>query len=102
MVTGFIHQTQVEKAIRRAERFLAPEVVPIRYSFDDDWSGEPSVFFRILLTDTASDPATLSEVAQRISMRLADEARTDEIGLHAYFNFRSESEQAAIKDPAWA
>ena len=31
-----------------------------------------------------------------------NEVRSDEIGFHAYFNFRSESEQAKLNEPAWA
>jgi hypothetical protein len=31
-----------------------------------------------------------------------NQLKTDENGVHAYFNFRSQSEAASIKDPAWA
>ena len=56
----------------------------------------------IILTDKASKPENLREVAQRVSLKLMDEAKTDESGLQAYFSFRSRSEQAKLKEPAWA
>jgi hypothetical protein len=31
-----------------------------------------------------------------------NQLKTDENGVHAYFNVRSQSEAASIKDPAWA
>ena len=31
-----------------------------------------------------------------------NEAKTDEHGLYAYFDFRSAAEQAKLQDPAWA
>jgi hypothetical protein len=45
--------------------------------------------------------AILGVLAQRISLALRNQARTDEAGLHAYFNFRSVSEQQKLQDPAW-
>ena len=65
-------------------------------------SGEPSIFFRILVSDAAGHPANLKDLAQRVALLLMNEVQTDEFGLHAYFNFRSESEQAALREPAWA
>lgn len=100
--SGFVHQNQIEKAVQRAQKALAPNVIRIRYSLGNDWTGDPSIFFRVVLSDTASRPSNLQKVAQRVTLRLINEVRSDEFGLHAYFNFRSESEQAQIKEPAWA
>ncbi len=99
---GFVREPEVDEAILRVQQALGPDVVRIRYSYDNDWSGEPSLFFRILLSDAASRPSNLKEIAQRVTSRLVNEVRTDDYGIHAYFNFRSESEQAALRDPAWA
>jgi hypothetical protein len=98
---GFVHQGKVEEAVRRAENALRPDVVLIRYSIGDDWSGDPSIFFRILLSDEASRPDRLQQVAQRVGERIVDEVRSDEFGFHAYFNFRSKSEQDKLQEPAW-
>jgi len=44
----------------------------------------------------------IASCAQRIALTLMNHLRTDENGVHAYFNFRSQSEAARIDDPAWA
>ena len=98
---GYIHQPPIEQAVLATLNALGPDVVRIRYSFGTDWSGEPSIFFRIVLSDAASRPARLKEVSQRVALRLMNEVMSDEFGVHAYFNFRSESEQAALKEPDW-
>ncbi len=99
--SGFVHQNQIEKAVQRAQKALTPGVVRIRYSIGNDWTGDPSIFFRVVLSDAASRPSNLQKVAQRVKLRLMNEVRSDEFGFHAYFNFRSESEQAKLKEPAW-
>jgi hypothetical protein len=99
---GFVNQSQVESGIQRAKRALAPAVVRILYNFGSDWTGDPSVFFRIVLSDEASSKAQLSEIAQRVALTILNEVKAEELGLHSYFNFRSLSEQEELKDPAWA
>jgi len=64
--------------------------------------GYASIFFKIVLSDQSSGPAKLREVAQRVALTLMNEVKTDENGVHAYFNFRSQSEVAQMNDPAWA
>jgi len=97
----FVHQRAFDSAIRNVEDSFSFQVVHIRHSFGEDASGAPAVFFRILVRDEAAPLARLREFAQRISIDLMDAARTDENGLHAYFEFRSASEQARLQDPDW-
>lgn len=99
--TALVHQRALDSAIRDVENSFSSQVVRIRRSFGDDASGAPSIFFRVLVRDEAAPIAHLREFAQRISIALMDAARTDENGLHAYFNFRSVSEQARLHDPDW-
>jgi hypothetical protein len=101
MPTQYIHQPPVDKAIETVRRQV-PGIVRIRYSLDSDWTGDPSIFFRILLSDAASRPGNhLREIAQRVTLLLMNEVRSEEFGLHAYFNFRSESEQKALRESDW-
>lgn len=100
--SAWIHQSKIDSAVKRAERVLKPDVVRIRYSFAPDWIGEQSIFFRIVLSDEASRQDRLSDTAQRVSLALVREVHTEEMGLHAYFNFRSQSEQAQLREPAWS
>lgn len=93
---------QLRADIQRAAQSLGPDVVRINFEPGFDWMGFASIFFHIVLTDHASRPARLREVAQRVELYLMNALGTDENGVHAYFNFRSQSEVARMKDPAWA
>ena len=98
----FVHQGKIEKAVARAAKALAPDVVRIRYSLGEDWSGSGAVFFRVLLSDSASHPSNLREIATRVKSTVFNAVKPDELGLEAYFNFRSASEQAELKELIWA
>jgi len=71
------------------------------YSFAADSLGDQSLFFRVVITDDAATPARLRETTQKIKSRILKEIKAEELGLQTYFNFRSNSEQRALKDPFW-
>ncbi len=102
VLNRYVNRQEVDAAVERAAQSLAPDVVRIRYSFDDDWTGDPSIFFRVLISDEAASRPRLSDLAHVVSSRLRNEVRTDELGIHAYFNYRSLSEQSELNEPAWA
>lgn len=77
------------------------EVVKIRYSISHDWSGDPAIFFRILLSDDASRHEVLGDVTRRVERELFDDRDWAESGYTPYFNFRSKSEHDKMRDPAW-
>jgi hypothetical protein len=67
-----------------------------------DATGVAAIFFRVLLSDPASREDRLYETTQRISQKILSTVKpTEKFGVEAYFNFRSSSEQAKLKDPAW-
>ena len=99
--SAFVHQGRIKSAVAKAARALAPDVVRIRYSIGEDWSGAQAVFFRVVLSDRASQ-SHLREVSQRVSSKVLAEVKPFELGLEAYFNFRSASEQAKLREEAWA
>ncbi len=94
--------SEIDAAVRRAEEALRPDVVRIRYSFGEDWTGDPSIFFKVLLTDAASRPAKLGKVVSRAELRIAEEFPGEALGLNWYTSYRSQSEQRELADPAWA
>jgi hypothetical protein len=73
--TGLVHQTQLTNEIAKSIRKLGKEVVRVNYSLGTDSTGEPSIFFRIVLTDAASREDKLAEVTGRIETILFDEIR---------------------------
>jgi hypothetical protein len=99
--SALVNQKKLKASVARAERKLAPDVVRIRYSLEEDWMGEPAVFFRILLSDDASREKRLGETAPRAQRVLADEVDPHQYGLRYYFRVRSASEQAKLKEKSW-
>jgi hypothetical protein len=76
--------------------------VSVQYSFGEDWTADPSIYFGIILSDhAASQEERLGEISRRVRSALLNEVDVEELGLQTYFNFRSESEQSKLKDPNW-
>jgi hypothetical protein len=101
-IPQFVNQQEIEAGVQRAVQALAPTVVRIRYSFEADWTGDPSIFFRVVLRDEAAKKSKLAGIAERIMFILRREVKPEDHGLQAYFNFRTLSEQNEINEPAWA
>ena len=99
---AFVNQTHLANEVEQAIQKLGPEVVRVRYNVGDDMSGDRSIFFRIVLSDDASREARLREIAPAVSSTVLQEVNPEELGLQYYFNFRSVSEQAQLKEESWA
>ena len=99
---SWVNEAEIASGVKRAEAALAPDVVRIRYSLADDWTGDPSIFYRVVLSDAvAAREEELGETAQRVREAVWSEVDAEQYGRHDYFNFRSLSEQAELKDPKW-
>lgn len=96
-----INRAQIEAGIERAAQALSHDVVRIRYSLEDDWTGDPSIFFRVVITDEASRVKSLGELAHSIDRRIEKEVDPLELGLNPYSNFRSLSETLEMKEAEW-
>lgn len=94
-------QSEINAAISEVVRLLAPDVVHIRYDISEDWSGDWAIFFRVVLSDDASK-TRLREVAAKVVWELAARLDFSSMGLFPYHNFRSVSEQAALREETWA
>ena len=69
-----------QEDVDRIARELAPDVVRIRFKLGYDWSDDPAIYFRIILSD---------------SFGLWESDRLP------YFKFRSQSEQEKVREAAW-
>jgi len=98
---NFVDQSKIRAGVKQAESALKPDVVRIMYSFTENVEGNVSLFFRIVISDQAAEPAQLRKTTQRIINKVLHEITAEELGLETYFNFRSRSEQALLKEPAW-
>jgi hypothetical protein len=102
--SGFVQQQQLTDEINGAVRKLdAADVSHVVFAIGEDSTGDPGLFFRIVLTDAASSIDHLSDVADRVSSTLTDLLHPlENWGLIPYFSFRSYSEQHALNDPEWS
>ncbi len=94
-------ETEIESAIAEVERELKPDVIRIRYEIGQDWSDQWSIFFRIVLRDDAVGKR-IGESRQKVVQALARRLDFRVMGVFAYHNFRSESEQARLREEDWA
>lgn len=91
----------LESAVADAARSLAPDVVRIRYTVGEDWSGRPAIHFRAVLSDAASQRSMLLAVTNRVEAAIRAVLDFDAMGLRDYYNFRSQSECKKLKDKDW-
>jgi len=96
-----VDERKIAVGIAKAKKAVGRDVVRIRFNLGEDWTGDPAVYIRVVLTDEASKEERLREVAQRVRKRVRDEIKVEEIGLHPYFFFRSQSETKEYKDATW-
>ena len=90
---------QINAAIRAVMAEESPCVRYIRYSIDQDWTGEWAVFFRVVLSDEAASRTRRNEIISRVISQITDELDLPNLGMMPHFNFRTESEQAELNDP---
>jgi len=95
---AFASQAEFEAAVSRAARGLAP-VVRVIPTLGNDWSGEPAVFFMVILSDAASSRRDqLLNIAEGVSKAIVGQLEpVEQWGVRPYFNFRSQSEQAKLE-----
>jgi hypothetical protein len=101
--TAFAQQAQFQSTVNRVARQLRPQVNDITFALGNDWSGEPAVFFMIILSNTASRREQLLRVTNQVSNTIVQMVQPlEQWGVLPYFNFRSEAEQAKIDRPSLA
>lgn len=102
MPPAVANEAEIDRRVRAAARRLAPDVLRIRYALTLNSTGEESIFFRVVLSDEASSEKNLPLVTRRARTELRKELDFAQFGLYTYFNFRSRSEQAKLKEPSWS
>jgi hypothetical protein len=98
----------IERGIAEALELLKPDVVRIRYDVDEDYTGDPCINIRVLLTDAAAkysrkdnEHSPLFESARRAERVIEEHVRPRDIGLLPYWSMRSVSEQEKLKEECW-
>ena len=65
-------ESQIDAIVNDVARELSGDVVRIRFSIETDWSGDWSVSFRVVLTDSATRGKRLRLVASRVRAALSE------------------------------
>ena len=97
---GAARRPQINAAIAEVVKEFSPDVVHIRYDLMPDWSGDPAVYFRVLLSDEASSKPGV--VSRKVEKRMDELLDFLWLELFAYYNYRNVSEQAVLQDKSWA
>lgn len=98
--SALVNSQQIRTAVSEVEKSLAPDVVHIRFDVGEDWSGDGAIFFRILVSDEASQNR-LRKVTAEAVRRLGERLDSLDMDLFRYHNVRSVSEQAELREAAW-
>jgi hypothetical protein len=99
--TSLEKKPQINAAVAEVLKEFSPSVKYIRFDVGQDWTGEWALFFRIMLSDEVSRNGQLGDIATRVMWRTTDRLDYPNLGMFPYFDFRSESEQAKLREPAW-
>jgi len=99
---GIAQAPELVKKFNQLAHVSIPGVVKWEYTFENDWSGDPAIFFWVILTDEASKPENLRRAKAAFISKINKHVDlTGEWGLWPYFNFRSYSEQAKLRDEVY-
>lgn len=100
---GIAQAAELQKKLNGIMPQPSPGVVKWNHTFGDDWAGDPAIFFWVTLTDEASKKDKLSLTTEGFKKVLSERIDfQNDWDLIPYFNFRSESEQALLKDEVYA
>ena len=96
-----VTKQEITAAVDAVIAELQPHVRHVWWEVGKDWTGDSAIFFRIVLSDAASRGSRLPRITGEVKRQLLERVRPQEAGLIAYFSFRSQSEQAKLKELAW-
>ena len=96
---AFAQQAQFFASVDRVASALPGHiVVSITPTLGTDFNGESAVFFQVVLAD-GSPRAQLLNLTKQVSQAIVQQVQPlEEWGVLPYFNFRTLSEQAKIKE----
>ena len=91
-----------QKQVNAFAKTYASEIVRIRVSEAPDHSGDPALFFRVLLVDgTVETPVDATKISSKIRSALAKEFSLNDLEIPVVIRFRSLSEQKEQQSPEW-
>lgn len=99
---AFLQPEVLDKSIEQVKPLLQPDVVSLGYRLGEDWTGDPAIFFQVVLTDNATRRERLLPSAKHAQQVIEEHVQPwEQWGVWPYFNFRSQAEQAIRGDKGW-
>ena len=99
---AFIQRAELDQAVKDLRPELGPNVVDFTYTLGEDWSGDPAIFFRIVLSDEASRRDRLYKLTSEIQNMIVQHIEPlEQWGVLPYFSYRSQAEQAVLQGKPW-
>ena len=99
---GIAQAAELQKKLNTIMPQPAPGVVRWQHTFGTDWSGDPAIYFWVVLTDEASKKENLKKSTDGFTNVISQQADfLNDWGLIPYFHFRSESEQEVLQDEVY-
>ena len=95
---GIAQSTELDKSLGALKPAVPATIVNWRYTIGDEWSGDPAIFW-VILSDEAAQRRNLQAATRQIVDLVKQ--RVDPFGqwgLIPYFSFRSQSEQARLRE----
>ena len=94
-------QNEIAQIIADAEAELRPIVKRIFWDIEPDWSGDWAITLRVVLSNNAARGKNLFKNGKNVERHLREKLQPDNLGLIAYFDFRSQAEQVGLGKNAW-
>ena len=99
---AFAQQLQLDEAIASIRPALSSDVVQLTYELGHDWTGDPAIFFRIVLSDRASRREELHRATEQMENAIMMGLEPlEQWGVLPYFSYRSQAEQAVLQETPW-
>ena len=94
VASELVQQDEVLERVKLLQELFVKEleIARIDYRLAQDWSGDSSIFFDVVLKRATLPAAVIARLSKAIAAALLREVRSEELGLHAYFNFVSQPE----------
>lgn len=91
--TELVHQNEIRERVKRMQEMFAndPDVARIEYRFDENWSGELSLFVLVVLKSASPSHETIHRLSDQFSTALLRVVRSEQFDMHSYLNFASGS-----------
>lgn len=91
-----VDNEQIEKRIATVKQAMKREVASIEYRTDFDWTGDPAIFFMVILNDAATRGKRLGESAAAVRKMLWEPLDSPHSDMLVYVNFRGKSEHERL------